>query len=222
MIDFSVLIAMAMFVLSHMLIARTGLKPWLTRKLGASGYLLAYSALSIGLMAWVIVALINAERFVLWSPPEWGHGFAALTSLIAFILMGSGGASPNIFSVSFRKSAFSYDRPGLIGWIRHPFIWGLTLWGLAHLPANGNWPGILLFGGSAVFGAIGVIALERRAKGRLGPAWQEAISSPGHITRNGLIGALIGASIWLFVLALHPVLFGVDPWSVLVAQLGLL
>lgn len=216
--DISVLIAMGLFVLSHIVVAGSHIKPVLVRLIGQTGYLALYSLMSIGLMAWVIIALINADRLSVWTSPEWAHGFAAVFSLIAFVLIGSGGASPNPFSVSFRKGPYVLERPGVIGWVRHPVIWGLSLWGIAHIPANGDWPSLLLFGGSALFGVIGVFALEARAKAKFGPGWQQAIAARGHVDFNSMIGGVAGFTLWLGFLAGHPFLFDVDPLAVLLSQ----
>ena len=130
--------------------------------------------------------------------------------------------SPPIpLSVAFRKAGFDPDRPGTIGWVRHPLIWGLTLWGLAHIPANGDWPSLVLFAGSAAFGALGVFAVERRLKRRLGDGeWRRLTAGRGHVDRSSLMGAARGLGLWLLLLALHPVLFNADPLAALLAQFG--
>ena len=217
----TVIVAMAVFVLSHVAIARTQLKPVLIARIGPRGYLAFYSAVSVLLLAWVIVAVIAADRIVLWPAPDWAHGFAAAVSLAGFILIGVGAVAPNPLSVSFRTEGFDVTRPGVVGWIRHPLIWGLSLWGLAHVPANGDWPGLILFAGSALFGAVGVFAVERRIRRRLGAeAWRELTAGRGHVDGASLAGAGLGGALWLVFLALHPVLFAADPLAVLGAQIG--
>ena len=217
----NVVFAMAVFVLSHIAIARTAIKPKMIARFGEQAYLAAYAALSLMLFVWVIAALLSAERTLLWPTPGWAYGFAALVSSVAFMLMGIGALTPNPLSVSFRKSGFDPDRPGAIGWVRHPLIWGLTLWGLAHLPANGDWPSLVLFAGSFLFGAIGAFAVERRMKRRLGDAeWQRLTAGRGHPDRASLLGAALGLLLWLVFLVLHPALFGADPLAVLRALLA--
>lgn len=216
-----VLIAMSVFVLSHIVIARTSLKAALIERLGERTYLAVYSALSLALLGWVISSVLAADRILLWSASAWSFGFAAVTSLLGFILIGIGTLSPNPFSVTLRKTGFDPERPGVVGWVRHPIIWGLTLWGLAHIPANGEWPSLVLFAGSAVFGTVGVFAIERRLKRRSEPNnWQQIATGPGHIDRSSLLGAIIGLALWIAFLTLHPALFGADPLAVLLTQLG--
>ncbi|MEM9122249.1 MAG: NnrU family protein [Pseudomonadota bacterium] len=214
-----VLVAMGVFVGSHILLARSGLKAWAVARLGEPGYLIAYSGLSIALLAWVIVSLLTAERVMVWPAPSWAYGFALVVSAVGFVLIGVGAFAANPLSVAFRKRGFDPHRPGLIGWVRHPLIWGLTLWGLAHLPANGDWPSLALFGGSAAFGGLGVVALERRLRRRLGEhKWQRLSAGSGHIDKAACAGAALGLALWAAFLALHPVLFGVDPLGLVPAE----
>ena len=146
----SVVIAMGVFILSHIAIARTRVKPALIARFGEPAYIAAYSLLSLALLGWVIWALLTADRFSLWATPVWGYGFAIVVSLIGFLLIGIGTVTANPLSISFAKAGFDPRRPGVIGWIRHPLLWGLTLWGLAHVPSNGDWPSLVLFAGTAL------------------------------------------------------------------------
>ncbi len=207
-----VLLAMAVFLFSHVAISRSGVKPLLVRTLGERTYLIIYSSVSVVLLSWVIWEVITAERMVLWSTPSWAHAFAAIATLVSFVLIGVGAMSPNPLSVGFRKRGFDPNRPGFVGWVRHPLIWGLTLWGVAHIPANGDWPSLILFAGSAGFGAIGAVALERRSKRQLGSEeWGRLTSGAGTADINVVLGAAIGVAFWVLFLRLHPFLFGVDP-----------
>ena len=212
---------MFVFVLSHLLIARSPLKPWLIRRTGHAAYLSGYSLLSAVLLAWVIWALLSSDRILLWTPPLWSYPFAAAASFAAFLLMGIGALSPNPLSVTFRRRGFRAERPGAVGWIRHPLLWGLTLWGLAHVAPNGDWPGVILFGGAALFGFVGTLALERRQRNKLtSERWRELTSGAGHLDRNALLGALLGAALWAVFLLVHPILFRGNPWLLLRAALA--
>ncbi|MDZ7784713.1 MAG: NnrU family protein [Halioglobus sp.] len=212
---------MGVFILSHVLIARTGIRPALVARFGERAYLAAYSTLSLLLLGWVIAAVVMAQRHVFWATPEWAYGFAAVVSAAGFVLIGIGAAAPNPLSVSFRREGFEPERPGAVGWVRHPLIWGLTLWGLAHVPANGDWPSVVLFGGSAAFGAIGTQIVDRRRRREFGPhTWQRLCAGRGHIDRRALVGAACGLALWLVLLVLHPILFRADPLAVLLARYG--
>ena len=210
-----VAIAMGVFLLSHVAISRTRVKPFLVARLGTRAYLAAYSILSVALLAWVIAALLQSPRVWLWPSPAWAYPFALVVSAAAFALIGIGAVVRNPLSVAFRSQDFDPERPGIVGWIRHPLIWGLGLWGLAHVPANGDWPSLLLFAGSALFALTGARAVERRKKRQLGETeWRDLASGPGSLDGAALLGAALGLALWVLLLLLHPLLFGADPLAI--------
>ena len=94
-----VILAMSAFILSHVLISRTALRPWLITQFGRPVYIAGYSVLSCLLLAWVILALLGAERTPLWLTPGWAYTFAAVTTLLAFILIAAGALSQPLLCV---------------------------------------------------------------------------------------------------------------------------
>ncbi|MEM1434201.1 MAG: NnrU family protein [Pseudomonadota bacterium] len=206
------LTAALLFLGSHALIARTAIRPWLVQRIGEPGYLAGYSLLSLVLLAWLVMAILVAHRVPLWPTPSWAPVFAVVVSALAFALLGAGALSPNPYSVAFRRAGFEPKRPGIVGWLRHPLIYGFGLWGLAHVPANGEWPPLLLFAGTVVFALLGARSVgRRRAPGVLGP---------GGLDRQAVLGIAVGLLAWGVFLCLHPLLFGADPLGLLRAQLG--
>ncbi|MEO0883522.1 MAG: NnrU family protein [Pseudomonadota bacterium] len=217
-----VLIAMIVFVVSHVVVSRSRIKPMAIEAFGERAFRTGYSLMSLLLLGWVVITMINADRIIFWATPGWSYPFAAIMTLIAFVLIGLGSFVPNPLSASFRKKGYDAAKPGIIGWIRHPLIWGLTLWGFAHIPANGDWPSLILFAGTAVFGVVGARGLSKRYETRLGAdTWRELTPARGHIDGNAVIGTLFGLALWAIVLVGHGHLFGADPLSVLQAQFDL-
>ncbi len=211
---------MTVFVLSHIVLARTRLRRALVAMIGERAYLCAYSGLSILLIGWVIWSVLDADHVVVWVSPLWSYVFAALVTLGSFVLLGIGALSPNPISVSFRKEGFDPVRPGVVGWVRHPFLLGLALWGLAHIPANGDWPSLVLFAGTAGFGILGIRTVEKRIRQRLGEdEWNRLASGRGHFDRNFVLGTIIGVCAWIGLLTYHHILFSADPLAILLHQL---
>ena len=211
----SVVLAMTVFVVSHIVVARSRIRPWLIERIGTRGYIAAYSLMSIALLGWVAATLLQAPRIPLWPAFAWAYPFALVMTAVAFALIGIGVVVPNPLSVSFRKTGFDAARPGVLRWTRHPMLWGMTLWGVAHLPANGDWPSIALFGGAAAFGLAGIVVRERSARKWLGAEGLRRLRG----TRGGFAepagsGVLFGLLLWLALLISHPFLFGFYPLAV--------
>ena len=187
-----VFIAMKVFILSHIVIARTKIKPFLIRKIGKTGYIIFYSLLSIVLLGWVIYEVLQSDRIFLWATPLWAYYFAAIFSLLGLVLIGIGFTTHNVLSAAFRKSTFA-NHSFFSGFIRHPIILGASLWGIAHIPANGDVQSLSLFGGSAAFGFAGMWLVDKRKQKEMGmEKWQELATRKGEIDRDTIIGAIAG------------------------------
>jgi uncharacterized membrane protein len=70
---------------------------------------------------------------------------------------------------------------------RHPFLWGIALWGAGHLMANGEMASVLLFGGLAVMVLLGTRSIDRKAAARDPEGWARF----GAVTSNVPFGAII-------------------------------
>lgn len=216
-----VFVATIVFVFSHVALARWSGKARIIARLGRPAWLAVYSSLSLLLLAWVALALTRSPRIELWAPPAWGHVFALPVSAAAFALMGAGSLIANPLSIGFRSGRPDPARPGLVGLTRHPLLLGFALWGVAHTPANGDWPSLLLFGGTVLFAWIGARLLDARRRRALGDkAWRALAARPPGVEPEAWLGAGIGMALWAAALILHPSWFGVDPWSIAIAGRG--
>lgn len=63
--------AYAAFFLSHSVPVRPPLRPWLVARLGPTGFTIAYSALSLIVLAWLISATGRAPWVLLWQWAPW-------------------------------------------------------------------------------------------------------------------------------------------------------
>lgn len=209
--------ALLVFVLAHVLPARTGLKARLVSRFGRRPYLAGYSLVSLGLLAWVIDAGRRAPYVPLWDPAPWQAWVPLVVMPVAFVLLVAGLAQPNPLSVTLRAG----ETPGAIVAItRHPVLWGFLLWALAHVPPNGDVVSLVLFGAMALFAAAGIPLLDRRARRRLGEARWRALAASGAERRDVSALLLLAAAglalhAW-FLLQGHELLIGVDP----LARLG--
>ena len=90
--------------------------------------------------------------------------------------------------------------------MKHPFVDAISTWALAHLIANGDLGGIILFGSLLGWAVFDRITLKRRPATGLvtvletGPARNDAISVVG--------GLLLYVA---FLVWLHPLLIGTSP-----------
>jgi uncharacterized membrane protein len=222
-------LALAVFIGTHVVIAAPGVRRGLIAGLSEGVFLLMYSAMSIGLFAWLIVAAMGADTTPLWAPAPWAYWVAIVLMPLAAVLLGASLAAPNPLSIAFVAGAFDPKRPGAVAITRHPILWGLALWGLSHVPPNGDTVMLTLFGGLGFFASIGMVIVEKKKRQALGEErWQSLAASTsflpfGAIVRGRarwpgdartLAGAVFGAVVSAFLLlGGHIWLFNRDPLS---------
>lgn len=83
---------------------------------------------------------------------------------------------------------------------RHPMLWGLVCWALAHLLANGDRAALLLFGGMGVYALLGMLSANRRG------AQLQLHKLPVHKDVTTVAAGLVAYGL---IIVLHPFLFGV-------------
>jgi uncharacterized membrane protein len=121
----------------------------------------------------------------LWTPPA---GMRHLTIVLMWF--------------AFVSLAAMNPSPGRIrGWLRHPMLVAVKIWALAHLLANGDLGGILLFGSFLAWAVYDRIAVKRR--GDLGAA---RVAS---FTRTDAVVLIVGTILWIAMIFLHPYVIGV-------------
>lgn len=213
-------LAFSAFFLTHSVPIRPPVRPWLVARLGSAGFGIAYSALSLAVLAWLIAAAGRAPYVLLWPWAPWQNHVVLTVMLPVCLILALAIARPNPFSFGgARNDGFDPARPGIVRLTRHPLLLALTLWAGAHLLANGDLAHVILFGTFAGFAALGMRLVDRRRQRDMGQAWHridtarrqapflpQPVSWPGAAIRLALGIGLYGALLWL-----HPWLFGVSP-----------
>jgi uncharacterized membrane protein len=151
-----VTLGVALFVGAHVIPMVPEWRTALVGRLGEAGYKATFSVLALGGLIGAIVAYRFTPHVPLWSTPEPFRAVTAVLMLAAVLLFAGAKGAP-----WFRRI------------VRHPMLWGIGLLGVAHLLANGEAAGVILFGGLAVFGFAWQPLTDRR-DATVDPAgWQE-------------------------------------------------
>lgn len=211
-------LAFGVFLLSHSLPVRPPLRPWLRARLGPGGFTLAYSALSLAVLVWLIGAAGRAPHLPMWDWAPWQLHVPLIVMLPVCLILALAVARPNPFSFGgARNDRFDPARPGIVRLTRHPLLLALVLWAAAHVVPNGDLAHVILFGSFALFALLGGRLVDRRKQGELGADWQRlraGIASAPLVQAVTVEGGLrLGAGLGLYglLLWLHPFFFGVSP-----------
>lgn len=220
----SFLLALAAFLIAHLLPAAPPVRARLVARLGRRGYLACYSLVSLALLAWLVQAALAADDIQLWAPAAWQWWVPIAAMPLAGFLLVAGLIEANPLSVSLRAGD---DLPAIACVTRHPVLWGFLIWAAAHVPPNGRLVPVLLFAAMAALSAAGFVLVDRKARKRLGEKrWQTlAARSPalpfaallaGRSRCTGwkplAVSAAIATAVYAwFLLAGHAWLIGPDP-----------
>jgi uncharacterized membrane protein len=220
--------AFVVFVLAHVVPTRPAIRQRLTAWLGERRYLAVYSLLSLGLLYWLILAAGRASYVMLWPYAAWQLWIPNLVMPLVVLLVACGVAIANPFSFGGRTgpdalAAFDPARPGITAVSRHPLLLGIVLWAAAHAVPNGDVAHVLLFGLFALMGVVGMAVLDRRRRRQWGPdhfAERARNTALAGLPAGGVSGwreafpplrVGIAVVVYLAILAVHPLLFGVSP-----------
>jgi uncharacterized membrane protein len=147
-----------------------------------------------------------------------GRGIVALGSTLGIVLMVLGyrwaegpvwwGRTPALTGinnllvlVAFYLAAASGMMTRAMRWLRHPLLFAVILWAVAHLLVNGDLKSIILFGGLLVWAALEIVLINRAA-----PHW--AKPAPAPIGKE--VGAVVGGVVvYLAAGYIHSL---VGPW----------
>ncbi len=211
--------ALAVFFLSHSVPARPPVKPWLVQRLGHGGFTLVYSALSVAVLGWLIVAAARTPYVELWVWEPWQSHVPLVGMAVVCLILAFSIGRPNPFSFGGMKNeSFDPARPGIIRWMRHPLLVALALWGAIHMVPNGNLAHVLLFGLFAGFALVGMRIIDRRNQHLMGEKeWQalaDKVAQGPFLPRpkswwGTLVRLGVAAALYYGLIVLHPWLFGV-------------
>jgi uncharacterized membrane protein len=173
------------FFAPHVFTMVRGARAGVVARIGEGAYKGLYSLVSLAGLALLIYGFAAAPYVALWTPPTWARHLAIPLVWAAFVL-----ATAAYLPGAIQRGA------------KHPMLAGIKLWAFAHLLANGDLAGVLLFGSFLVYGVIDRIAVKRRALIEGAP---QRVGS----LRNDILAVVVGTVAFLvFGLYLHPLLIG--------------
>lgn len=175
------------FMVAHGAPQVTALHGRMISALGPRGYRMTAALLSLAGLALIVLgfATYRASGWVqVWQPPAALRHLALLLMLPVFVLLSAAYLPGKIKALA-----------------KHPMLLSVKLWALAHLLANGDLGGIILFASFLVWAVSARISAKRRAL---------PVMAPSPFVRNDAIALGAGLALYVaFVIYLHPLLIGV-------------
>jgi uncharacterized membrane protein len=104
--------------------------------------------------------------------------------------------------------------PGILKVTRHPVMWGIGLWALAHIAANGDAAALIFFGSFAVLALFGTTQIDTKRRARD----PDSFARFEEVTSNVPLLALLSTKKRAF----WKTAYGVDPLRTVWSEIGLL
>jgi uncharacterized membrane protein len=217
----------ALFVLSHLVISSSAVRPRLLAALGEQPYRGLYSLVAFGTLGPLIYEFAYNKHAgpMLWfirqdDPVRWLVWFLML---LAFIFFVASLINPNPASMGAPQG--SGRATGILKITRHPGFVGFALFGIAHILMNGWLGDIIFFGMFPVLGVLGGMHQDQRKLSEMGEAYRQLMAETSIIPFGAIvagrqtfrfgdvpwIGVAGGVAVTILIVALHPIIFGGHP-----------
>lgn len=166
-------VAMGAFVASHVVLSTSPVRTPLVKVVGEWGFKAVYSIISVALLAWVIRAYGVAPEIELFEPgTAMRHASLTMMLLAAFFLV-CGYTTPNPGIMGMEAAGLKSGARGVLKITRHPVMWGVALWGISHVLANGHAAALILFGGMTVLALVGAAHIDTKRRDTFKQAWAD-------------------------------------------------
>lgn len=187
------ILGLVIFLGAHVFVTMRDRRAALVAKIGEWPYRLLFSLVSIVgivLIGYGFASYRAAGLITIWSPPGWTRHIVEALMWPASILVVAAYIPGNIK----RK-------------LKHPMLVGVKTWAFAHLCANGDLGGMILFGSVLAWAVYDRITLKRRSDAGAPP-----IPVGGAI--NDLIAIIVGTIVYFALgFVFHPVVIGVPAFQ---------
>jgi uncharacterized membrane protein len=216
----SLVMAAAFFVGIHVFVSGTSLRGAIVARTGEVVYQTAFSLVSLLGLIWLGWAYAAAEPAQLWEPAAWLRPITHLLTLIAFLLVVIGVATPSPTAVG-GEAALSQGvgASGILRITRHPFLWGVALWAVAHLLVSADLASWIFFGALLLLALVGPPSIDAKRARIYGEQWTRFADSTSSVPflaisqgRNRLSLAEIGGWRIALALVLYAVFLGTHGW----------
>jgi uncharacterized membrane protein len=212
------IMALAAFVGTHFLMSHP-LRAPMVKGLGANGFQIAYSLISVLTFASAILLYRDLPaQSLMWA----GLGaqsavVSAIMVLASIFLAGSFVGNPALAAPGADAAAAAAPK-GVLAITRHPMMWGFALWALAHSLAHPSPKLLVLCAAMAFLALAGAAGQDRKKAIIMGAAWQGWVAKtaywPFAAQLSGRVGwpaiwpsvpvIIAGFGIWVLASWLHP------------------
>jgi uncharacterized membrane protein len=216
----SLLIAAVFFVGIHVFVSGTSLRGAIVARTGEKVYQAAFSAVSVLGLIWLGWAFAAVEPASLWGQAGGARPVTQVLTLLAFLFVAIGVATPSPTAVGGEAALREgVAARGILRITRHPFLWGVAIWAVAHLLVSVDLADLIFFGSLLLLAVVGPPSIDAKRRRAFGEQWTRFADSTSSVPflaiaqgRNTLELAEIGWGRLAMALALYAAFLGTHRW----------
>jgi uncharacterized membrane protein len=187
------ILGLVVFLGTHVFVTMRDRRAAVVARIGEWPYRGLFSLVSIigiVLIGYGFATYRAAGPIMVWYPPGWSRHIVVALMWPASIMIAAAYIPGDIKRV-----------------LKHPMLAGVKTWAFAHLCANGDLGGIILFGSVLAWAVYDRITLKRRKDAGAPPI-------PVGGTKNDIIAIVVGTLIYLALgFVFHPIVIGVPAFG---------
>ena len=223
-----VILALGVFLATHITLAENPARRMLVRVLGERPFVWAYGIAAILQLIWIGQAVEAAPVVRYWEPPAWTTAIPLMVMPLALLLLVCGFTQNNPTASLASGRLARREVAGILAVTRHPVMWGLGLWALAHLAVVAEVAEALRYVAFAALALLFLPRIETKQRAKWGTAaWADFTARSSNVPFVAMIDGRarlrwreigwtrIAATVLLYVTLivwLHPAVIGVPVW----------
>ena len=223
-----VVIAIGIFLATHIALAENPLRAVLVRALGERPFAWAYGIVAVLQLIWIGRAVEGAPVVRYWEPRAWTAVVPMLVMPLALLLVVCGFTQNNPTATLAAGRLARREVTGILAVTRNPVMWGLGLWALAHLAVVAEAAEALRYAAFAALALLFLPRIEAKQRAKWGEAaWADFTARSSSIPfvamaqgraqlrwrEIGPLRLVVTAALYIAIaLWLHPKIAGVPAW----------
>jgi len=191
----------AMFVGSHFVLSAPSVRRRFVGRLGEQGFAGFYSLVAMVTLGTLVLSYANQLSYTYWwgPAPEY-YWITKLLMWVALVFAAGAFMAPNPSLLGLAGGMDSGAAPavtprGVQTITRHPFLWGVALWGCGHMVANGDAKSVVFFGWFLVLGTLGAWILDWKKTQQLGDVWSLYCEQTSNLPFVALLRGRVSANL---------------------------
>ena len=190
------------FLLTHFGLSVEPVRSLVIRAIGQNAFLAVYSVLALATFGYLVYLYTDVPRTTyLWllNPDFYWPAKILMPLVCLFVFGGFLVRNPTQVGMQQLLQSGEYEAKGLLRITRHPLQWGIALWAITHIIANGDAVSVVFFAAFLLLSVIGTLHMDARKAAALGQDWHAFAAQTSNLPFLAILSGrnrLVLAELW--------------------------